>query len=383
MYTTVISDLSAVPADDWDALVNDGYPFLQHAFLHALEAEGCLGERSGWYPQHILCYAADDRLIGAMPLYIKDNSFGEFVFDWSWADAYQRHGLDYYPKLVSAIPFTPATGARLLIHRSAQRDAVAQALLQRAMTLSRELHCSSLHWLFTVQADLEQLSRAGCMTRVGCQFHWHNPGYREFGDYLAALTAKKRKNIRHERRQAQASGLTVRVVTGTTISDAEWHAFHRFYLSTFHKRGNFPALTLDFFRRVGVALGDRVVLVLAERSGRPVAGALSYASDTSLYGRHWGCLTEYDSLHFELCYYQGIEYCIQRRLQRFEPGAQGEHKIWRGFLPTLTYSAHWLIHPAFRTAVADFLARETPAVQEYARELAAHSPYRNAGDSAQ
>lgn len=383
MQTTVISDLSAVPAHHWDALINDGYPFLQHAFLHALEAENCLGDRSGWYPNHILCHNEDGRLVGALPLYLKDNSFGEFVFDWSWADAYQRHGLDYYPKLVSAIPFTPATGVRLLIDPRASRERVAAALIKRAMLLAQELDCSSLHWLFTVPADQDQLSHAGCITRVGCQFHWHNAGYREFGDYLAALTAKKRKNIRHERRQAHSTGLTMRLLTGTMIGDTEWRAFHEFYRSTFHKRGNFPALTLGFFKRIGATLGDRVILVLAEQDQQPVAGALSYASDTTLYGRHWGCLAEYDSLHFELCYYQGIEYCIRQGLQRFEPGAQGEHKIWRGFLPTLTYSAHWLIHPAFHNAVADYLAQETPAVQAYARELASHSPYRQNADSAQ
>lgn len=317
-----------------------------------------------------------------MPLYLKDNSFGEFVFDWSWAEAYQRHGQSYYPKLVSAIPFTPATGPRLLIHPQADRKSVADALIERALTLAEELRCSSLHWLFTVPADREQLVRHGFLTRIGCQFHWYNPGYRDFDTFLATLNTKKRKNIKRERRLAVDSGLTIRVLTGDQVSAGEWAAMHRFYRQTFHKRGNFPVLTLGFFQQVGTALGNRVVLILAYRSGTPVAGALSYASDTTLYGRHWGCLAEFDSLHFELCYYQGIEYCIGHGLQRFEPGAQGEHKIWRGFLPTLTYSAHWLAHRGFRAAVADFLARETPAVQDYAKELSAHSPFRRpSGDA--
>ncbi len=378
MPITVIERLADIDASDWNRLVRDRYPFALHEFLSALEEQHCLGENSGWFPHHLVHVDEADRLLGAVPLYLKDNSFGEFVFDWNWADAYQRHGLDYYPKLVSAMPFTPATGPRLLIHPEADRAVVAGTLIEAARQLAESLGCSSLHWLFTEPHDQKLLDQAGFLTRMGCQFHWYNAAYRDFDGFLAALNAKKRKNIRHERRRVEEAALNIRVLPGDQVSEAEWMTFHDFYRSTFHKRGNFPALTRAFFHRIGQRLGSRVVLVLASRDGVDVAAALSYASDTTLYGRHWGCLDEYDSLHFELCYYQGIEYCIRHGLSRFEPGAQGEHKIWRGFLPTLTRSAHWLAHPGFSAAVADFLRREIPAVQAYARELDTHSPYRQA-----
>jgi uncharacterized protein len=378
MPITVIDSLADIDATDWNRLVHDGYPFALHEFLSTLEEHHCLGERSGWFPRHLIHIDRDGRLSGAVPLYLKDNSFGEFVFDWSWADAYQRYGLDYYPKLVSAIPFTPATGPRLLIHPEVERSTVARELIEGARQSAESLGCSSLHWLFTLPEDQTLLQQQGFLSRLGCQFHWYNKNYGCFNEFLAALNAKKRKNIRRERRLVEDASLDIRVLHGDEVSETEWMTFHGFYRRTFRQRGSFPALTLPFFQQIGRRLGSRVVLVLASRDGTDVAGALSYASDTTLYGRHWGCLTDYDSLHFELCYYQGIEYCIRRGLHRFEPGAQGEHKIWRGFLPTLTRSAHWLAHPEFSAAVADFLRRETRAVQAYARELDTHSPYRQA-----
>ncbi|MDX1606101.1 MAG: GNAT family N-acetyltransferase [Candidatus Competibacterales bacterium] len=274
MQTSIVTSLDDIPATDWDALVTDGYPFLQHAFLAGLERHGCLGERSGWHPMHLLCHDAGGRLLGAVPMYLKENSFGEFVFDWSWADAYRRHGLDYYPKLVAAIPFTPATGTRLLLTGSAGAEAVAARLIEAARALAIDHGCSSLHWLFTTPADQSRLQAGGFLTRLGCQFHWHNAGYADFEQFLAALTAKKRKNIRRERRQVEDAGLRIRVVHGDQASESEWRLFHRLYRDTFGKYGNFPALTLGFFRHVGAALGRRVVMMIAESDGIDVAVAL-------------------------------------------------------------------------------------------------------------
>jgi len=376
MHCKVIESLAEVPVATWNQLNTEAYPFLRHEFLHALEGNGCLGENTGWYPQHIVLYADDNRLLGAMPLYIKDNSFGEFVFDWSWADAYNRHGLEYYPKLVCAIPFTPATGPRLLCAADADREQVIPQLIQAALQLAQQQHCSSLHYLFTHEAEQRLLNQQGLLTRVGCQFHWQNNEYQDFEQFLATLNAKRRKNIRRERRLVKEADIELSVLTGDSATEADWVALHQFYSNTFFERGRLPPLTLNFFCELGQSMGEQLVLAFAGKAGQRVAGAISFCSDTALYGRHWGCLKEYNSLHFELCYYQYLEYCIARGLQRFEPGAQGEHKIWRGFLPTLTYSAHWIAHPSFGTAIADFLRRETPAVKQYASELSEQSPYR-------
>ena len=376
MHIHYLESLAAVSATAWNTLVQDHNPLLRHEFLSALERHDCLGERTGWLPHHLVCYDDNHRLLGAVPLYLKDNSYGEFVFDWNWADAYQRHGLRYYPKLVSAIPFTPATGQRLLLAPGPQAPAVARALLDQALEEVCRLELSSLHWLFTTDQDMDFLLARGLLRRLDCQFHWHNPGYRDFADFLDTLTAKRRKNIKRERRLVQEAGLTLQVLSGNHVSESQWHSFHRFYGSTFHRLGGIPTLTLPFFLEIAATLGEQIVLVLASKGSRTVAGAISFCSGHTLYGRHWGCSAEYDSLHFEACYYQVIEYCIRHQLQRFEPGAQGEHKIYRGFLPTLTQSAHWIAHPGFRRAIADFLQRETPAVNHYAHESGQHSPYR-------
>ncbi len=370
--------LRDVPAAQWNALVRDADPFLDHAFLAALEEHGCLGEASGWYPHHLAAYDTAGRLCGACPLYLKTNSYGEFVFDWAWAEAFRRHGSSYYPKLVSAIPFTPATGQRLLLAEGTDAGALGGALATRAVELAAELGCSSVHWLLPQATELPALEAAGALPRLGCQFHWHNRGYRDFDDFLDSLTAKKRKNIRQERRRVRAAGLELCALPGDAVTPAQWRAFHRFYRDTFARRGGHPTLTLPFFEAVGRALAERVLLVLACRDGRPLAGALSFASRTTLYGRHWGAAGSFDALHFEACYYQGLEHCIARGLARFEPGAQGEHKVPRGFLPALTHSAHWIADARFRAAIGAFLARERPAVRAYAHELAARGPYREA-----
>ena len=373
-----LDTLSDLPAAEWNALVPDQNPFLSHEFLSALERHHCVGERTGWLPWHVICRNEQGRLLGAAPLYLKFNSYGEFVFDWGWAEAYQRQNLPYYPKLVGAIPYTPATSPRLLLapDQPAPEDA-ARAIVEYVLDEARRWRWSSIHWLFPLPAELDRLQARDFLPRLGCQFHWQNRGYRDFQDFLDAFTAKRRKNINRERRLVREVGLELRLLTGRELSEGQWRSVHEFYRSTFRRLGSVPTLTLPFFQEIAETLGDRLVLALAFAQGREVAGAISFRSASTLYGRHWGCRADYDSLHFEACYYQGLDYCIQRGLQRFEPGAQGEHKIYRGFLPTLTHSAHWIAHPGFRQAIADFLARETPAVREYARELLQHSPYRD------
>jgi hypothetical protein len=370
--------LSDLPAAEWNALVPDQNPFLSHEFLSALERHQCVGEPTGWLPWHAVCRDDQGRLLGAAPLYLKFNSYGEFVFDWGWAEAYRRNGLPYYPKLVGAIPYTPTTSPRLLLapDQPAPED-TARALVAHVLEEAHRRRWSSIHWLFPPLAELDRLQAQGFLPRLGCQFHWQNHGYRDFQDFLDTFTAKRRKNINRERRLVREAGLELRVLTGRELGEAQWHGMHEFYRSTFRRLGGTPTLTLPFFQDIAETLGDRLILVLAFAQGREVAGAISFRSASTLYGRHWGCRADYDSLHFEACYYQGLDYCIQRGLQRFEPGAQGEHKIYRGFLPTFTHSAHWIAHLGFRQAIADFLARETPAVREYARELLQHSPYRD------
>ena len=378
MHLQRVDRLNEITAAEWDALVPDDNPFLSHAFLDALERHDGVGEATGWLPWHITCRDSTGRLLGAAPLYLKFNSYGEFVFDWGWAEAYRRHGQPYYPKLVSALPYTPATSPRLLL-ASDQADpaATARALVDFILDEAQRHGLSSVHWLFPASADLAPLQAAGGLLRQSCQFHWHNRGYRDFQDFLDTFTAKRRKTLNRERRRVREAGLELLLLSGREASEAQWQHLHRFYRTTFARLGGVATLSLPFFLDIAATLGERIVLVLARAGGREVAGAISFRSATTLYGRHWGCLADYDSLHFEACYYQGLEYCIDTGLQRFEPGAQGEHKIARGFLPTLTHSVHWIADPGFRQAIAAFLARETPAVQTYAQQLLQHSPYRD------
>jgi predicted N-acyltransferase len=375
MKIAVCDSLAAVAADQWDALVGpDHNPFLRHAFLAGLERHGCVGERWGWLPRHLLAWQGE-RLMGALPLYLKDNSYGELVFDWSWADAYQRAGLAYYPKLVSAVPYTPATGPRLLLAPDAPAD-LARQLLEHALEQARSLGCSSLHVLFPDAEQTAFLHGHGMLRRAGTQFHWFNRGYRDFDDFLDGFTAEKRKKLKRERRRVREQGVSLELHEGRDIGDAEWAAFHRFYAGTFDKRGGYATLSDAFFRSLSETMPGQVVLVMARHEGRYVAGALSFRGSDALYGRHWGCEAEFNSLHFEACYYVGLDYCIEHGLSRFEPGAQGEHKVGRGFEPVPTWSTHWLAHGGFSEAVARYLAHEEAAIEEYMRELADHLPYK-------
>ena len=375
MELQIASNIASLEAGEWNRVSGTDSPFLRHEFLVALERHGAVGEQYGWLPRYLLA-REDGRLIGAVPLYLKHNSYGEFVFDWAWADAFHRHRLPYYPKAVVSVPYTPVTGPRLLVHPDADRARVARALVELARALMEQEDLSSLHWLFTDEADTALLCAQGFMPRLGCQFHWHNQGYRAFEDFLARLNSRKRKQLRRERRHVQDAGIELQVLHGSEMSHAQWSVMHAFYRSTFEKKSGIPTLSQGFFEELGRTMGAQLVLVFAHHQGEPVAGAINFRSQDTLYGRHWGCREDFHSLHFEACYYQGIEYCIANGLRTFEPGAQGEHKISRGFLPTATWSTHWIRNEGFRSAIGDFLRREQHGMQDYMQTLAEQSPYR-------
>jgi predicted N-acyltransferase len=368
----VATSLADVDPLAWNRLAGDD-PFLQHAFLHALHDTGCACPDTGWTPQYLLLHDAG-ALAGAMPLYLKTHSYGEYVFDWAWADAYQRHGLAYYPKLLGAIPFTPVVGRRILAGEAAHRD----ILIAGALELAGHGGISSLHVLFPPDADLADLGRHGLMLRRGLQFHWRNDNYTGFEQFLAQLSHDKRKKIRQERRKVHEAGISFDWLEGTAIGDADWQFFHRCYRQTYREHHSSPYLNLDFFRRVGAAQPGNFVLVRALRDGRPVAASLLVRNTTRLYGRHWGAIEHHPLLHFETCYYQAIEYAIARGLQVFEGGAQGEHKMARGLLPVTTQSAHWLAHPEFAAAVEKYLDRESALMDEHGRALTARNPFKSA-----
>jgi predicted N-acyltransferase len=374
--TQVFGDIASIGREAWTRLVAgdaDTNPFVQYDYLHALEASGCVGPRTGWTPQH-LTLARGGELVAAVPLYVKSHSFGEYVFDWSWADAYARYGLRYYPKLVAAVPFAPVAGTRLLAADDAAREALAEALLAHA----RASGFSSLHVLFAPPAQIEHLASLGMLVRRGVQFHWRNASYANFDEFLAALAQPKRKKIRAERRHVAQAGVTVERLSGDAIGAADWDFFHRCYRATYAAHGSVPYLNREFFRRLGEAMPRNLLLVVARRERRPIAAALGVYDDTRLYGRHWGALESVSCLHFECCYYQMIEFAIERGLQVFEGGAQGVHKLARGLDPVVTASAHWLAEPAMRAAVARFLAREADAIEHTLDELNEHRAWRRA-----
>jgi len=373
--THIVSDLSEVGQASWDALVRAQpapTPFLSYAFLHALHASGSASPETGWQPQFLLLFDEQDALAAALPLYVKGHSYGEYVFDWAWADAYQRHGLDYYPKLLSAIPFTPVAGARLMA-----RDAEARAALVDVLCATqRATEVSSTHVLFPPEDEARQLADAGFLLRSGVQFHWLNGGYRSFDEFLATLEQKKRKNIRAERRKVAEAGVTLRRVRGVDATREDWVLFNRCYRNTYREHHSTPYLNLDFFLRIGATMPDNILLVIAEKEGRAIAASLVIHDQDTLYGRYWGALEHVPCLHFEAAYYQPLEFCIEQGIATFEGGAQGEHKMARGFLPTRTWSAHWLAHPSFADAVERFLEREAGGIDDYMDELNERNPFR-------
>jgi predicted N-acyltransferase len=369
----VVESVSDIPASQWDALAGDN-PFLAHAFLAALQESGCATPRTGWTTRFLIL-RDNGALAGAMPLYLKSHSWGEFVFDWSWAEAHERYGVPYYPKLVCAVPFTPVTGPRLL----AASSEVRRLLLRAALDLAKESGASSLHCLFPDEEQAREMEREGMMLRRGVQFHWQNPGYADFDAYLAAMSHDKRKRIRQERRKVRDAGITFERVVGGDITAAQWEFFMSCYAHT-HRQYNSPqALSLDFFLRIGAAMPEQLLLVIASREGRPVASALNFFNGHALYGRSWGALEYHPGLHFETCYYQAIEFCIECRIATFEGGAQGEHKLARGFLPAATWSAHWLAHEGLSQAVERFLEREAGSMGGYVDELNESSPFKRPG----
>ncbi len=379
MHVSVVDSLEKIPASDWNGLAGASNPFLRHEFLAALEATGCVGANAGWLPRHLVVHAdgpRQGRLIGAVPMYLKNHSYGEYVFDWAWANAYERAGHRYYPKLVVSVPFTPVAGARLLTAADGDALAIKTRLIETARQYMRESGASSLHWLFLTEADAPLLEADGHLLRTGFQFHWSNPGYRDFDDFLSTFTAQKRKKIKRERRYVQEAGIAMEVVTGSAVTPSHWDTFYEFYHSTIRAHGAIPYLSREFFRRLGETLRDQVVLVFARRGLDYVAGALNLRGADTLFGRYWGSHGQFNGLHFETCYYTAIEYCIAQGLRRFEAGAQGEHKLARGFTPVVTRSAHRLAHPQFSRAVADYLARERIDVASYVDELNEHAPFK-------
>ncbi len=379
---TLHPSIHEIPAADWDACAGPDNPFVSFAFLSAVEDSGSAGSRTGWLPQHAGLRDPAGRLLACAPMYAKAHSYGEYVFDHGWAAAFERAGGDYYPKLQVASPFSPVTGPRLLlrpdcgVEAGALRLALAQALVQAC----RQLDLSSVHATFCTEAEWSALGEAGWLPRVGTQFHWENAGYADFEGFLGALSSRKRKTLRRERRDAQGCGLEFLTLRGPEIEPAHWEAFFRFYHSTVDRKWGNAYLTKKFFPMLGQRLGERVVLMLAVERGVPVAGALNLLGTDALYGRNWGAVGEWPFLHFELCYYRAIDYAIEHGLARVEAGAQGEHKIQRGYRPRPTYSAHWIAHRGLRGAVREFLDAERPARVAEMAELDLLSPYRRDGE---
>ena len=364
--------LESINAQAWDALHDGRNPFVSHAFLAGLEQHGCLREEWGWRPQHITLWEGDE-LVAAAPGYLKDNSHGEFVFDHAWAHAYAQHGRDYFPKWLGAVPYSPVTGSRLLARNALHR----QALLEAVITQSRASALSSAHINFHTSEE-DTAFDDSWLPRLDVQYHWTNrAGWQDFDEFLAAFDSKHRKNIRQERGKVQRAGVTFRVVHGDEASDADLATMFAFYLLTFRDYGNSPALTLDFLRHLASTMPRQLVIILAERSGTSIAGALCLRGGDTLYGRYWGALETLPGLHFETCYYQGIEYCLREGLTVFEPGAQGEHKLARGFLPTFVRSRHWIADPDFADALRRWCADETASVRRYAATLTEHSPFKS------
>ncbi len=373
----ILASLKEVDAAVWDACAGAVNPFVRHAFLSALEDSGSATAETGWMPQHVLLKVrGSDAVLGAVPMYLKSHSYGEYVFDHGWAEAFERAGGRYYPKLQVSVPFTPATGPRLLVPEGADAEAHRTALLSVCVQRCEQINASSLHITFPEEEEWRTMGEAGLLQRTGLQFHWFNDGYESFDAFLSTLASRKRKQIRKERRAAAETGLTISVLAGDAITEAHWDAFFAFYQDTGSRKWGAPYLTRSFFSLLGERMGDAVVLIFVEDAGRPIAGALNLRGADALYGRNWGAIEHHRFLHFEACYYRAIDFAIDHGLKRVEAGAQGPHKLARGYVPVPTYSAHWVSNPSFRDAIADYLAHETQHVDAEIDVLSQHAPFR-------
>ena len=394
MEIVVHKSLADIPAKQWNAMLASNNPFMRHEFLFGLETTGCVSLESGWESAHIAVYQSADQsadqstdqstdqttdqkqLLAAMPCYIKSHSYGEYIFDWSWADAHQRHGLDYYPKLSNAVPFTPASGDRLLVSKDGRREELESALLGKAIELCDARGLSSFHSLFVDQRQAESLKKLGCLTRHSSQFHWQNKNYQDFDGFLALMSSKKRKNIKRERRRVSETGITYRWLSAEQLDDAAVETMYRFYSRTIGYYGAQAYLNKSFFEYLASHFNQQTMFLFADFNNQTIAGGLYFKSDDTLYGRYWGALDNFHSVHFETCYYQAIEWCIDNGYQRFEAGAQGEHKLARGLEPNTTYSAHWIAHLGFRQAIDDFLGSEQEHMKKYQAHMHQHSPFK-------
>jgi len=377
MPTRILSSIDQVAAARWNALDSGGSPFLRHEFLAALEQQHCVGTATGWQSQHLLLEDEHGSLLGAVPLYLKAHSWGEFVFDFSWAKAYAQAGLDYYPKLLSMPPFTPATGTRLLVAPGLDPGPVRQRLAKALIELARAHQWSSAHALFVAADDRPPLDQAGFLWRKDCQFHWRNRDYDDFEHFMSTFRADKRKKALRERRRIREGGVEFLTLSGAQVDDELWDVVFGFAAGTFELHGHEHYLSADFFKLLARTLPDALMVKVALLERQPIAAAIFFRSHDTLYGRYWGAAANFHSLHFETCYYQGIEYCIEQGLQRFEPGTQGEHKVARGFEPTETWSAHWIAEPRFRRAIESYLAQERVAVDQYMLSVLEHVPFRS------
>ena len=368
--------IERIDKNDWNKLVRKKYPFLNYEFLKALEITKCVSPEEGWTPLHIVV-SEKDIVLAIMPLYVKTDSQGEFIFDWSWADAYYRNGLEYYPKLVSSIPFTPASGPRLVIADEIRSEEIIKAVSNALKKISEDNNFSSVHILLAEKKEIDLYSNEDFSLRTSYSFHWFNKEYKNFDNFLEDMTSRQRKNIKKERTKISQQGIKMKKISGHEITEDMLEIFYKFYQVTYLKRGMRGYLNLEFFKKIVNKMPESILMVLAQNSlGEYVAGALNFYDEEKLYGRYWGCLEEYDSLHFETCYYQGIECCIKEKLKSFDPGVQGEHKIKRGFCPIETFSAHWIKDARFKEAIDDFLSRERVHILEYNQDRKSRLPFK-------
>ncbi len=376
----VVTSIRDILAADWDICAGTENPFVSHAFLSALEESGSVTNETGWLPQHLLVRDENSNVVACMPIYLKNHSYGEYIFDWGWADAFNRAGGSYYPKLQAAVPFTPATGPRMLVKAGASNQ-YYQILINGMVQLAKRHNVSSLHVTFPPKHQWEKLGAAGFLKRTSKQFHWKNIGYSDFDEFLNELTSRKRKAIKKERRRVQEQGIKLKRITGDELNENHWDSFYHYYLDTIDRKWGQSYLNRDFFSILGETMSKHAMLVMAEYEGKNIAGALNFIGSDTIFGRNWGCLEDFKFLHFEACYYQAIDFAIEQNLQWVEAGAQGPHKIQRGYLPREVYSAHWIENPNFRSAVEQFIKQERREVDHEIKKLMEFSPYKNYGEN--